>query len=160
MSTSDKLPSDMWFTAQGGTAETPVMYRGRESRSIPKNREEFPHLIVVDICYTPIDSLGLPSSEQYAAIARFEEQCIDPLEERHIGLLSFVRTFNGVVRYFLYVRNVEEVADTLARNETGDFSLSLATKLDPEWSEYQRFLVGTKGGNHEKEGAGSTIEAE
>jgi Family of unknown function (DUF695) len=131
-----------WFTARGSDGQRPIMYRGRQISPSVRGRELLPHLLVVDLLYVSNDDIGLPTEAQYLHISRFEKQCLDPLEQDQIGFISFVRTFNGVVQYFMYVQSVEGASHAISEYSSGRYDITMAADDDPKWDEYYRFLAG------------------
>ena len=142
MTKRDIFEESIWFTATAATEAKPVMYRGRHMSPTASGRELLPNLLVVDLTYSPIDEIGLPTDEQYLRIGQFEDECLDPLERDRLGLLAFVRTCDGVVQYFVYVQSVDIVVSAIDNRNAGRHEVTFASDTDPNWTEYARFLAG------------------
>jgi hypothetical protein len=141
--------SQSWFTAHGNEGGKPSMFRGRQILEAFVGDRSLPTLLVITIPFDATDLTGLPTEEQYKLIGEFERQCIDEIECKRLGLVAFIKTCNGLVRYFLYVRNAESAGSVLPQDidaTPASLNWELAAADDPDWHEYRAFLQGMKPG--------------
>lgn len=108
---------------------------------------EFPHIFVITRQYEVTDFTGLPTSADYQELGKFETRCIDRIETLQLGIVTFIETFDGIVRYFLYVSDVVAATNALNDANASHMHLELATAHDPHWNEYRAFLRGTQRAN-------------
>jgi hypothetical protein len=130
-----------WFGAEGIEDGKPCLFRGK---SIPDRfigDSSLPYLLVITHPFEVADSTGLPTVAQYETIEDFERQYVDLIEARKVGILVFVKTANGAVRYFMYVSNVATVANMLYASP---IQLELASREDRDWHEYRAFIAGLR----------------
>ncbi len=118
------------------------MYRGRKIPVIFVGDESLPFIFVISYPYEVTDSTGLPTSVQYELLEEFERGYLDSIESLKLGIVAFIQTHDGTVRYFLYVSSVEAVSELLTDTGTQSLSLQLAAESDPDWSEYRAFMQG------------------
>jgi hypothetical protein len=134
-----------WFTSEGFINGKPSLYRGRQIPPQLIGDPSLPKLCVIDYSFPMTDDGGLPTTNQYAEIGEFERRFIDKLEAAQVGILAFVRTHNGNVRYFTYVSSAETAAQILTDMELcSPQPIELAAKDDPDWNEYRVFLRGAQ----------------
>ena len=133
-----------WFTAEGVEDEKPVMYRGRQ---IPRNfigTPLLPAIFVISLHFDTSDVTGLPTRSQYETMGAFEKLCIDAIEMDRVGITAFIKTFNGMVRYFLYVSSVDAASNLVAMTNNVRIPMEFAGGEDPAWDEYKAFLKGVR----------------
>jgi|SRR6185437_3519507 len=129
-----------WFAAEAAVSGKPMMVRGRKvlSSHIPNSNLSF--LFVVTLRYGFADATALPTSDQYKDIADFEGRVLDGLEFHGLGLLTFVETHNGVVRYYCYVRDIDSAVEWINKQNDGKFTIEFSADEDPQWVEYRRLM--------------------
>jgi len=121
----------------------PCMFRGREIPSGLVGDISLPHIFVIALPYPITDPTGLPTGAQYNEIEAFERRCIDRVEEDRLGILTFVRTFNGTIRYFLYVSDINVVSQAIEA-DVNSVGAHVAAGDDSEWREFKAFLRGMR----------------
>jgi hypothetical protein len=114
-----------------------AMYRARKIPSRFVADPTLPHIVVISHAYGLSDNTGLPSASQYEAIGQFEAETLDKIEASELGVIAFIRTCDGIVRYFVYVSDVDQVTSMLF--ETTNTRFEVAAGDDPEWKEYKAF---------------------
>jgi hypothetical protein len=119
------------------------MYRGREIPSTLLGHESLPHIFVVTLSYSTSDPTGLPTRAQYDEIESFEHACIDGIEQGRLGILTFVKTLDGSIRYFLYVSDVDRTLEAVG-STLNEANAAVAAGDDPEWREFKSFLQGMR----------------
>ena len=142
MNDSDDLLSAIcscpWIGAEGSRSGQPLLIRARNLPDDLVAPPSLPYLLVLTYSYHPSGDAALPSQDQYEQLASFERGPIDAIELQRIGAATLIRTFSGSVRYFCYVRNIDEaVAAISERLRCGD-SVEFAGGEDPAWAEYRR----------------------
>jgi Family of unknown function (DUF695) len=145
MSSTVKQSSGDWFAAEANNLGQPILIRGRRSHCLQVPNRRFPFIFVVTHRYDVKDTTALPDLGQYSAIERFESDALDGIESANLGLLVFVETSNGTVRYYLYVQNVDDTADFLVTHSSGTFLVELASDLDSDWGEYRKLMARVEG---------------
>jgi hypothetical protein len=136
--------SHPWFVADGTEKEKPVIFRGRQIPDQFVGDSSLGNVFIVDVEFDVTDSTGLPTQEQYKMIEEFERRCIDAIEARKLGVVAFVKTSNGVTRYFLYVSNVDAASNAMMDLGSANLNLGLTAGDDPDWTEYRAFLRGMR----------------
>lgn len=130
-----------WFTAEGTEGDRICLFRGRNIPERYFGTQTLPYVFSIGYPFGATDATGLPTSAQYSMIEEFEDRYIAPIEQAQRGLIAFVKTTNGIVRYFLYVSNIDYVTDILTRV---DSDLELSAGEDRDWNEYRAFLRGMR----------------
>jgi hypothetical protein len=136
--------SHPWLVAEGAESGKPSLFRGREIPIELVGDPTLPHLFVIAVAFDVADFTGLPTEAQYRMIADFESLYVDRLEAARIGVVTFIKTCNGVVRYFLYVADVDAASSLLVAPSAADLRVELAAAYDAEWREYRAFLRGAR----------------
>lgn len=130
--------SSPWIGAEGSRNGQTLLIRARYIPDAFLAPPSLPHLLVPTYSYQPSDNTGLPSQDQYERIASFESGPIDAMEEQRIGVAMVIRTGSGSVRYFCYVRNIDEAVAAISERLHGDDPVEFAGDSDPTWAEYRR----------------------
>jgi hypothetical protein len=130
-----------WFTAETTQNGKPLLFRGRQIPEQLFGAPPLPIIFVVTYAFDMLDWSGLPEPAQYELIGDFERKYMDAIECRGHGLLAFVITGNGIVRYHLYTANIDDASDVFADCELTK-NLEITAGDDPHWEEYRSFLQG------------------
>jgi hypothetical protein len=133
--------SSPWIGAEGSRNGQPLLIRARHIPDTLLALPEFPYLLVLTFRYASSDDTGLPSEAQYGQIGHFEEDSIDAMEKQRIGVATVVRTWCGSVRYFCYVRNIDEAVAAISRELQDIDAMELAGDEDQTWAEYRRLTA-------------------
>lgn len=131
---------DEWFAAEAHVSGKPLLIRGRKLSSGETPNTSFPFLVVLIHRYEVSDPTALPTNTQYDAISGFEKGTIDVLEREGLGMLTFVETYDGVVRYYCYARSVDAAADLVNERADERFYVEITSDEDAQWSEYRRLM--------------------
>lgn len=124
-----------WFGAEGVQDGQVLLTRGRYPNGLIGKISMYPELLSVELGYQASDEIGLPTSEQYKILEKFELEAIDPIESKS-GALALVKTTAGIVRYCIYVSSIDHVVQMVSAANHFPFKLSFAMEHDPEWQIY------------------------
>lgn len=97
----------------------------------------FPYHFIITRRYVSQDDTMLPSANEYSAISRFEKSIIDEIEGKQLGILAWTRTGNEIVKYYLYVRDIEAVAQLINNHVRRDEQVDMAADKDQNWKAFQ-----------------------
>jgi hypothetical protein len=126
-----------WFSAEGQLNDMPLLIRGRDIPLDSNEVSQFPNRVVLDVHFEVSDASGLPSEEHYRLLEEFETRTLDSVEASGEGLAVLVRTHNGTIRYLLYGRDSDAIAETARSALPNNFSIEISSSLDPLWSQYR-----------------------
>jgi hypothetical protein len=134
----DIFRSDLsWFGAEarmvGGSI---VLIRGRAFAGAHVGRCGLPFALQISLSYEPVDEIAFPSPAQYERIREFERRVIDPLEADESGLLTFVHTGLGSVRYLIYLKDGGATFARLRQSVRDEDDAYYASADDPDWEFY------------------------
>jgi hypothetical protein len=130
-----------WSGAQATLANgKPLMIRFRQFPGTDFAEESLPIGFVLVYRYPPSNPSGLPSREQYNAIAEFEVRVFDRVEQLQLGILAMARTSGGVIRYLCYIRETIEAAQFFTRVIRGDDPTEMEAVEDRSWGMYHRAM--------------------
>jgi hypothetical protein len=132
----------LWFLAEGSEDDLPVIYRGKQVSDDFVGDASLANLLVARLIFAEPRNDGFPTEHGYESVNEFEARYIDLVESQRLGILVFTKTWNGAIAYFLYVGDVDAVAEILAQFHAEGARLELSAADDPEWSEYKSFVAG------------------
>ena len=130
-----------WFTASNEGA-IPITFRGRRIPEKLIGTSSLPYLLVVTYKYDVADQTRLPTVAQYQLLSDFERDSLDNVEAQQKGLLTFILTCNGDVRYFFYVKSIDDVVQTITSSLVPGSRVEFAATEDTDWREYRSFMAG------------------
>jgi hypothetical protein len=139
----------LWSGAEGTLANgKPLLIRFRQFPGTDFAEESLPIAFVLVYRYPPSDPSGLPSREQYNAIAEFEARVFDRVEQLRLGITAMARTSGGAIRYLCYIRETVEAAQFFTRVVRRDDPTEMEAVEDRSWGMYHRemdFIPGSRG---------------
>ena len=141
-----------WLGAKGEKDGRPLVVRMRNVPLEHPLRRSYPHLLVAMRSFDSPDGSGLPSDEQYASLAKYEEQVLDALEKAGLGILAIIRTHSGTIEHVLYVADAVDAAVFLVGRNVLHEEIALDAIEGDGWYEYDRtrarltFVIAANGG--------------
>jgi uncharacterized protein DUF695 len=140
-----------WLGAKGENDGRPFVVRMRNVPLGHPLRPSYRHLLVATRSFDSPDGSGLPSDEQYASLAKYEEQVL-ALEKAGLGILAMIRTYSGTIEYVLYVADAVDAAVFLVGKNVQREEIALDAIEGDDWYEYDRtrarlrFVIAANGG--------------
>ena len=130
----------------------PFVVRMRNVQLEHPLRRSYPHLLVATRSFDSPDGSSLPSDEQYASLARYEEEVLDALKKARLGILAVIRTHSGTIEHVLYVADAVDAAVFLVGRNVLHEEIALDAIEGDGWYEYDRtrarltFVIAANGG--------------
>lgn len=132
--------SDVWTLNEWRSDTTPErrLFRKNVSSDIAGFRSSHGHLAYFTFSYEPQDSSGLPTVEDFDALAEIEDTELEFLTEGELAVFVAVVTVSGIRDMLFYTQSPEEF---LARAEAvaaryPRFRSGCQISPNPTWSQY------------------------
>lgn len=140
---------DSWTAAQGTNGDHALILRVRDQLRHLVGHPALTHRLTVAWTYLIADEhaeTGLPTPDQQAEMAEFEDRLVDALEApagSPLAVLTEVATSGGVREWVWYAvpEQALETQINVALQHRPDYPIQLAMEADPAWTHYTELLA-------------------
>ena len=137
----NKASDDAWNIAEGKMDGYQAQIRYRPQLDVESLQSRFTKLLTIVWEYEPNEEDdSLPYSEDFDSMQSFETKLTDSLEEKDVGVITYVFTSNGQRKFYFYVNDVNTVGDTLNSEIEPGLPIQLSVEEDEDWQEFKNIL--------------------
>lgn len=136
---------DTWFTANDDNNGVPVVLQGRNTLNHLIGLQSHPTLVRLLWKYETAGEHGLPSEEESARMARFEEAVLPALEAEKVCIFYCIYQHDGHKEWLAYCSSVDAAEEILnvSLMEHEEYPIELFEEDDSGWVDYKNMMEGT-----------------
>lgn len=129
------LDNDRWTAVEGHNGSSPFIIRYRAPVRICGTMHDYDQLLTVVWPYADENTGALPTPDDSAQMAEFEDRFCEAVESDALAILTAVLTFDGARQWVYYTGDVAECGGRLNRmpQNADPYPIELTTEVDPEW---------------------------